>query len=253
MSVIIGHASISENKSKNGAKGDQTGKEVCTRNWYRYEGGWTCLIRFRDPEMADAVAFFVEGACANNHIGYSQATRNTLLNEVRKVNFDVRKLSVDCNTDCSALVTVACIYAGIPESTLTLRGNCATTSTLQALLKSTGEVDIYTTPQYTSSPDRLKRGDILLKKGHHVVVVLKTEGNPYRLMSNLLRQGSKGESVKFLQYELNRHGANLVVDGSYGSKTKLAVLLFQKDHDLRQDGIAGSQTLGKIRELANVK
>lgn len=34
MSVLIGHASISENGTINGKKGDQTGKEVCVRNFY---------------------------------------------------------------------------------------------------------------------------------------------------------------------------------------------------------------------------
>ena len=247
MGVIIGHASLSENKTVNGSKGDQTGKEVCTRSWYKYGGkSWTCLIRFRDPEMADKVARCVEMACKNDYIGYSQDSRNTLLKEARKYNYNVAKVNVPCNTDCSALVSVACMYAGIPESVLTLNGNCATTRTLQPILKSTGEVDIYTTPQYTANSDRLKRGDILLAVGHHVVTVLKTEGNPYRLMNNLLKEGSMGESVKFVQYELNRHGANLEVDGVFGKKTKLAVMLFQKENGLLVDGIVGTKTLTKL-------
>lgn len=247
MGVIIGHASLSENKTVNGSKGDQTGKEVCTRSWYKYGGkSWTCLIRFRDPEMADKVARCVEMACKNDYIGYSQDSRNTLLKEARKYNYNVSKVNVPCNTDCSALVSVACMYAGIPESVLTLNGNCATTRTLQPILKSTGEVDIYTTPQYTANSDRLKRGDILLAVGHHVVTVLKTEGNPYRLMNNLLKEGSMGESVKFVQYELNRHGANLEVDGVFGKKTKLAVMLFQKENGLLVDGIVGTKTLTKL-------
>ena len=249
MGVIIGHASSSESKSKNGTKGDQTGREVCITNWYRYGGkSWTCLIRFRDPEMADKVARCVEMACKNDYIGYSQDSRNTLLKEARKYNYNVSKVNVPCNTDCSGLVSVACMYAGIPESTLTLNGNCATTRTLQPILKSTGEVDIYTTPQYTANSDRLKRGDILLAVGHHVVTVLKTEGNPYRLMNNLLKEGSMGESVKWLQHELNRHGANLLVDGVFGVKTKLAVLLYQKEHGLIQDGIAGNNTLNSLKK-----
>ena len=247
MGVIIGHASLSENKTVNGSKGDQTGREVCTRNWYKYGGkSWSCVIRFRDPEMADKVARCVEMACRNDLIGYSQDTRNTLLKEARKYNYNVSKVTVPCNTDCSALVSVACMYAGIPESTLTLNGNCATTRTLQPILKSTGEVDIYTTPQYTANSDRLKRGDILLAVGHHVVTVLKTDGNPYRLMNNLLKEGSMGESVKFIQYELNRHGANLEVDGVFGKKTKLAVMLFQKENGLLVDGIVGTKTLTKL-------
>ena len=251
MGVIIGHASSSETKSKNGVKGDQTGREVCLTNWYRYGGSsWSCLIRFRDSRMAEKVAQSVEMACKNDLIGYSQDSRNTLLNEARKHNYDISKVSVPCNTDCSALVSVACMYAGIPESTLTLNGNCATTRTLQPILKSTGEVDIYTTPQYTANPDRLKRGDILLSVGHHVVTVINVDGNPYKLSSSLLKEGSIGESVKWLQVELNKHGANLKVDGQFGVKTKLAVILFQKDHELVQDGIVGQKTFAKLKQLA---
>lgn len=249
MGVIICHASSSESKSKNGTNGDQTGREVCTTNWYRYGGkSWSSLIRFRDPEMADKVARCVEMACKNDLIGYSQDTRNTLLKEARKYNYNVSKVNVPCNTDCSALVSVACMYAGIPESTLTLNGNCATTRTLQPILKSTGEVDIYTTPQYTANSDRLKRGDILLSVGHHVVTVLKTDGNPYRLTSTLLKEGSIGESVRWLQYSLNQHGANLQTDGVFGRKTKLAVMLYQKDHGLLVDGEAGNITLNSLKK-----
>ena len=249
MGVIIGHASLSENKTVNGSKGDQTGKEVCTRSWYKYGGkSWTCLIRFRDPEMADKVARCVEMACKNDYIGYSQDSRNTLLKEARKYNYNVAKVNVPCNTDCSALVSVACMYAGIPESVLTLNGNCATTRTLQPILKSTGEVDIYTTSPYLTKTDRLKRGDILLRQGSHVVVVVKVSENPYQLTASLLKEGSVGDSVGWLQFELNRHGANLTVDKQFGKKTKLAVLLYQKEHGLVQDGIAGVNTLNSLRK-----
>ena len=67
--------------------------------------------------------------------------------------------------------------------------------------------------------------------------------NPYTLSLNELREGNKGESVKCLQWALNRFSANLVVDGIFGPKTKLAVLLFQKDHGLSLTGIADSKTL----------
>lgn len=174
MSVIIAHASIDENnRAKGGKAGDQTGKEVCTRTWYNKP--WGCVIRFTDVKMANKVADCMEMAAKNNHIGYDQNQRNSLLTQARKYNYDVSKVNVDCETDCSALVSVACMYAGISESTLTLNGNCATTRTLRNILKATGEVDIYTTPAYTAKTDRLKRGDILLKEGSHVAVVVKTD------------------------------------------------------------------------------
>lgn len=172
MSVMIAHASIDENgKAKGGVAGDQKGNEVCVRTWYNKP--WGYVIRFIDGAMREKVAKCMENAAANNHIGYDQNQRNTLLTKARKYNYDVSRVTEDCETDCSALVSVACMYAGIPESTLTLNGNCATTRTLRQILKSTGEVEIYSTPLYTSNSDRLVRGDILLKEGSHVAVVVK--------------------------------------------------------------------------------
>jgi hypothetical protein len=247
MGVWIAHASIDEHGSaRNGMAGDQTGKEVCIRGWYNKP--WDTLIRFKDPKKAKLVADCMEMACNNNCIGYDQNQRNTLLNKARKYNYNVSKVTEPCETDCSALVSLACMYAGIPESALTLSGNSATTRTLKNCLKSTGEVDIYTTSPYLTKTDRLRRGDILLRQGSHVVVVVRVSGNPYNLTSTLLKEGSIGESVGWLQFELNRHGANLTVDKQFGKKTKLAVLLYQKERGLLQDGIAGKNTLNSLKK-----
>ena len=173
MSVMIAHASIDERgTAKGGQSGDQTGREVCIRTWYNKP--WGCVIRFNDQLMADRVASCMEAAAVNDNIGYDQNQRNTLLREARKYNYDVSRVKVPCETDCSALVSVACMYAGIPESRLTLNGNCAHTRNLKQMLKATGEVSVYTTALYTTKTDRLKRGDILLKEGSHVAVVVST-------------------------------------------------------------------------------
>lgn len=71
--------------------------------------------------------------------------------------------------------------------------------------------------------------------------------NPFTLSVNELRQGNRGESVKWLQWALNRFSANLSVDGIYGPKTKLAVILFQLDHGLPQTGVADSKTLEALK------
>ena len=135
MSTMIAHASIDEHNRVSGGKaGDQTGKEVCVRSWYSKP--WGCVIRFQDARMAEKVAQAMEMAAANNRIGYNQNQRNTLLKEARKHNYDISKVAVPCETDCSALVSVACMYAGVPESALTLMGNCAHTRNLKQMLKS---------------------------------------------------------------------------------------------------------------------
>lgn len=246
MMVKIAHASIDENGcTRNGEARDQTGREVCVRSWYNKP--WNCVIRFNDLRIAEKVADCMEKAAANNMIGYDQNQRNTLLTKARKYNYDVSRVNEPCETDCSALVSVACMYAGIPESALTLHGNCATTRTLRNILKATGEVSIFTTPLYTSKAEKLKRGDILLREGSHVAVVVEAEDNPYKLSKRIVQMGDKGESVKWVQWELNRHGAALKVDGVFGNQTKLAVLLFQKDYGLTQDGIAGPKTFAALQ------
>lgn len=189
MSVLISHASLDENRNiRNGQAGDQTGKEVCIREWYAKP--WQYVIRFKDSRMAEKVAKCMEMAANNNLIGYDQYQRNTLLKEARKYNYDVSKVNVSCETDCSALVSVACMYAGIPESQLTLNGNCATTRTLRGILKATGEVDIFSTPAYVSHTDRLRRGDILLKEGGHTAVVVQAE--PLKSIEDIAREVIKG-------------------------------------------------------------
>lgn len=72
------------------------------------------------------------------------------------------------------------------------------------------------------------------------------EVNPYKLSVSVLKQGSKGESVKYIQWILNQNGANLKIDGIFGVQTKLAVLLYQKDHGLVADGVVGKKTLSAM-------
>ena len=73
--------------------------------------------------------------------------------------------------------------------------------------------------------------------------------NPYRLTESILKKNAKGESVKWLQYQLNKHGYGLTVDGSFGAKTEAAVKDFQKKNNLVVDGIVGKNTFGKLKAV----
>lgn len=77
---------------------------------------------------------------------------------------------------------------------------------------------------------------------------IQSVSNPYRLTDSIIKKGSKGESVKWLQYELNKHGYKLSVDGDFGAKTEAAVRDFQSKNKLVVDGIVGKNT---IRSLTN--
>lgn len=63
-------------------------------------------------------------------------------------------------------------------------------------------------------------------------------------VTSLSRVGSTGNEVKLIQTALKKRGYAVgTVDGIYGTKTKNAVLAFQKDSGLTADGIVGEKTL----------
>lgn len=71
--------------------------------------------------------------------------------------------------------------------------------------------------------------------------------NPYSLYSKIMKRGSAGKSVKWLQWELNKRGADLIIDGKYGKMTEEQVKRFQESNKLVPDGICGPKTIEKIK------
>ncbi|SDG80390.1 spore cortex-lytic enzyme [Desulfosporosinus hippei] len=70
------------------------------------------------------------------------------------------------------------------------------------------------------------------------------------LGDRLLGRGSKGSEVTELQKKLVQLGYAVgTVDGKYGSKTEAAIRRFQKEHGLRVDGLAGTQTIKELKRL----
>ncbi|WP_313345472.1 peptidoglycan-binding protein [Stenotrophomonas sp.] len=67
-----------------------------------------------------------------------------------------------------------------------------------------------------------------------------------------LRKGDRSDEVGKLQGELNRLGVRdaegkpLAEDGKFGDNTREAVLAFQKQQGLKEDGVVGRDTLGKL-------
>ncbi len=68
----------------------------------------------------------------------------------------------------------------------------------------------------------------------------------------LLKQGQHNPQVAQLQQSLNRLGVRdgdgrpLAEDGRFGDNTREAVLAFQKQHGLREDGVVGRDTHGRL-------
>lgn len=258
MAVKIGHASIDENgKAKGGSAGDQTKKEVCTRNWYNKP--WTSVIRPNDSSVAEKIATAMEQACANDNIGYDQSQRTTLYTKAQEANWDISKITSKCECDCSSLVAVCVNAAGISVSKDIYTGNEKTS------LANTGAFTVLTETKYTSKADYLKRGDILLGSGHTAVVLgsgtsastdtattQKKEDTAtihYSVRLPLLKEGNVRESVKALQILLIGYGyscGSYGVDGDFGLDTKKAVLAYQEANGLEVDGKVGPKTWAKL-------
>lgn len=256
MSVKIGHASIDERgKASGGKAGDQTGKEVCTRTWYKK--GWQYCLRPKSAAVAERSAAACEAACANDNIGYDQSQRNTLHNLAKANGYNLKSVG-KCETDCSALMTVCAIAGGV--TALEHTGNAPTTSTMVAKFKASGAYDVLTADRYLSTDGYLKRGDILVKPGSHTVMVLTngncvapatttTEGGYCTVNLRVLKKGHKGEDVRALQrlliaagYSCGSSGA----DADFGGGTYNAVVAYQRAKGLGADGICGAKTWSKL-------
>ena len=255
MSVLIGSARSSFG---NTAPGDQhSGLEVSTQKWYLHAKGWY-VLRAKDAAAREKIAVAMERACANNNIGYSQPTRNTLYSDVKPYGFDPAKTTKKVNTDCSALVRVCVNFAGIAA------GDFITSSEVRVLM-ATGAFELFTDDAHCKRDDYLLRGDILVTrtKGHTVVALgngakagSEAVSETYKLGDRILKNGMTGDDVKELQemlisldYDCGIWGA----DGDFGDATQIAVERFQTAHDCMVDGEVGPETLaalGKAMEAA---
>lgn len=267
MSIKIAHASISENGStKNGKAGDQNDKEVCIRTWYNKP--WQYVIRFKDASIREKVAHAMERACNNSAIGYDQNERNSLLTRARSVGYDPGKVTSKCETDCSALVTLACIYAGIAESSLVVSGNSATTSTLRNRLIKTGKVEVFSSSKYIASDNYLLRGDILLREGSHVAVAIENGSKAVVASTSTTSTTTSSNTYTKTQFIKNVQSAiRVTVDGIVGVKTLAALPTVSKSKNRKhavvkhlqkylntigyscgvEDGIAGSKFHSAIK------
>lgn len=166
MAVMIGNAVCDENgKAKGGKPGNQTGKELRIQAWYKNSKGWR-VFRAKSSEVADKLAWDCKAACENMAIGYNQSKRNTLYTAAKPFGFDCAKVTTPCECDCSSLVRVCLMYAGVKVTDFN-------TASEAARLLATGQFDELTEAKYTDESAYLMKGDILVTKtkGHTAIVL----------------------------------------------------------------------------------
>lgn len=235
--VLIGHASISEKGIVNGSKGDSTGKEVCTRTWYSKP--WDFMAIHPDANVREKHAKAVEDACANNYIGYGQSDRNTANTEAKKVNYDISKIKIKCNTDCSALQNLAAVVSGAKG--VTYGSNGWTTSTMKSALQSAG-YKIITDSTYLKSADYCVRGAIYVKAGSHTVCGL-TNGD--KASQTLSKAGLSSASTT----STNTSTSSTTSVSAFTTFAKAV----QSAIGAKVDGVPGSETLSKTVTVSKTK
>ena len=57
-----------------------------------------------------------------------------------------------------------------------------------------------------------------------------------------IKINARGNITKLIQERLSSVGFNLEEDGIFGQKTKRAIIVFQQNRNLQQDGIVGKNT-----------
>lgn len=238
--VTLAHAVGSEEGTKNGKPGDQTGAEVRIAKWYisgEKDGKkWDYVIRCKKKEDRAKIARNAEAGARNVNLGYSQNDRYSAYDIVKTYGFDYTKLTKPANTDCSQMATTNANYAGYPIPRDTHTGN------MKERYKVVGGFKFHSSKKYTADYKKLIPGDILLRVGHHAATVIN---NVYWLKTTIKKSNSTGrkEDVKALQARLNElDKANLETDGIWGSLTEAAVRKFQNDNGLAIDGIVGQKT-----------
>lgn len=163
--VQIAHASIDERGRISGGKaGDQTGRELCIRDWYN--AGWNTVIRIDDDKKARKLANKMRNAVNNPNIGYDQTNRLSFYYEMKANGFHPKRIENACETDCSALVAACANAVGVP-----VIPSMTTYNEVEQFSKCGVPCYILKDKSYTADYKKLREGDILVSGGHTAVVV----------------------------------------------------------------------------------
>ncbi len=174
--VILGHAASGENGLRNQKPGDQTGKEVYTMNW-DYNASptsarnWDVVIRCNDSSKAKIMAKIMKDACDNPNVGYCITHRTSFFDKLKAAGWDASKIDTTCETSCTPMISACIIAAGIDG--FGKKGDLSAVALYERAQKSP-DFTCFTTSDYTTVPDKLMTGDILLSvepKQHGAMVV----------------------------------------------------------------------------------
>lgn len=149
----------------NNTPGDQGG-EYTVKEWYPF---YAYVLRYPDRNKANTIANIAVSAANNDAIGYCQPHRLTYYEQLSKCNYNPTAIKTNCEADCSSSTSAAVKTAGIltNDSNLSAISEGEWTGSIIDAYTSHG-FQLLSGAQYTSTPDNLIPGDVLLQPGSHV-------------------------------------------------------------------------------------
>lgn len=165
------NAGSGESGGWNQQKGDQTGGEVCIKNWYPSHG-WNCILRYKDATVAAKIANDCGKIANSNLAGYDQASpdRNTLYKQLKANNWNVDayiKSGVKTECDCSSFVyAVSCVHIPAMRAYMDSHGDSTRTYGMRNDWKPYGW-SVLTDSKYLTSGDYQLAGDVYLNDQKH--------------------------------------------------------------------------------------
>lgn len=187
--------------------------------------------------------------CCNPFVGAAWAHGGCIPTAIKKCqNYNSWDFSVGHGYDASSLFT----KLGHPKKSELKAGDVLCTKSHVALYIGNGKL-----VEASGGDDNVRNSK---KWNNSIKVATLTDSRyknferVYRYNSSvnttaLIRHGEVSERVKDLQAFINWYlKVNISVDGEFGDETLKHVILLQKKFGIKQDGIVGNETLGKIKE-----
>ena len=141
-----------------------------------FYGGWEMIFRAKNPDLAESIAWMMTRVVMNgSYGGYSQCNteypREGLFDALKRLNVDGIPDPMDIkelfNCDCSSSAGAVVYHSGVKD----IRLRTMWTGSEEEILMSTGEFSKLTDSLLLSIGTGLRRGDILLKKGHTAIAI----------------------------------------------------------------------------------
>ena len=243
MAVKCGWASSSEYGTINGKPGDQTGREVKVGDWYYF--GQTQCLRWKDEKLAKKFADVIEYMCKDPNYGYGQRDRKSSFEALINLDWDYTKLDTKVNTDCSELagIGVNCTVKKAVIPSTAYSGNLGTYLLRTKMFEYLTDAK-YVGKSYAGAYN--KTGDILIRPGHHVIIVLEDGPKVSKKKTKVTVPDYKVGNVYTLQYEMAvRTGPSV----GYRKKQHDELTADGQKHDKDKDGQLDKGTKVTCKEI----